>query len=246
MFERPHHKLIGEILRGMNKAVLEESSCVFGGGTAIALQLNEYRESRDIDFLVSDMTGYKRLREALHSGGLQAIIGSKIEIIRGPRADRDAIRAVLGANNGEAVKFEIVVEGRIKLDPGEKVPGIPVICASRTDLFAEKLLANTDRYLDKAYSSRDIIDVIMMERHWGAVPAESWRKVEGVYGQTAKLTYMSALRMLATDRAHAQQCAKDLNIPPQEIEEISRAAANSIFRAAEAAALDSPRQDRER
>jgi len=51
MFKRPHHQRIDRILHAFKPEILEEACCLFGGGTAIALSLDEYRESVDIDFL---------------------------------------------------------------------------------------------------------------------------------------------------------------------------------------------------
>lgn len=62
MFERPHHQRIHEVLLALDAPLLREHRCYFGGGTAIALTLGEYRESVDMDFLVSDLDGYRALR----------------------------------------------------------------------------------------------------------------------------------------------------------------------------------------
>ena len=51
MFKRPHHRRIETLLRSLNSDVLREAQCFFGGGTAIVLLLDEYRESVDVDFL---------------------------------------------------------------------------------------------------------------------------------------------------------------------------------------------------
>ena len=144
MFKRPHHQRIAQLLARMDAALLREARCYFAGGTAIALQLEEFRESVDIDFLCADQTGYRMLRAAVFDHGLAALFPAGIEIIRDMRADRDGIRAVLAVES-MPVKFEIVREARISLEPAD-VPGIPVPCLSRIDLFAEKLLANADRY----------------------------------------------------------------------------------------------------
>lgn len=53
-FERPHHQRIAHVLAAMNWDALRQHGCLFGGGTRIALRYGEYRESVDIDFLVSD------------------------------------------------------------------------------------------------------------------------------------------------------------------------------------------------
>ena len=54
-FERPHHQRIAQVLCALNAPLLRDNHCLFGGGTAIALRYGEYRESVDIDFLVSDL-----------------------------------------------------------------------------------------------------------------------------------------------------------------------------------------------
>ena len=57
MFKRDHHQKIGKVLLALNPENLKKSECYFGGGTAIALSLDEYRESVDIDFLCASITG---------------------------------------------------------------------------------------------------------------------------------------------------------------------------------------------
>ena len=54
MFERPHHQRIAHVLAALDADALRQHACLFGGGTCIALRYGEYRESVDIDFLVSD------------------------------------------------------------------------------------------------------------------------------------------------------------------------------------------------
>lgn len=62
MFERPHHQRIATWLGCLDANLLRECRCLFGGGTAVALRFGEYREALDVDFLVSDPEGYRRLR----------------------------------------------------------------------------------------------------------------------------------------------------------------------------------------
>lgn len=54
MFERRHHRQIAKLLRVLDGGKLLRFHCLFGGGTAMALRFGEYRESVDVDFLVSD------------------------------------------------------------------------------------------------------------------------------------------------------------------------------------------------
>lgn len=50
MFSRPHHQRIHEVLLALDANFLREHQCYFGGGTAIVLQHDEYRESMDMAF----------------------------------------------------------------------------------------------------------------------------------------------------------------------------------------------------
>lgn len=77
MFERPHHQRISTVLYALDGCLLLENNCLFGGGTAIALRHGEYRESVDIDFLVSDVGNYRNLRQLLTgANGIAAIVRS--------------------------------------------------------------------------------------------------------------------------------------------------------------------------
>ncbi len=81
MFERPLHQRIAQLLGSLNGPLLKEHSCLFGGGTVIALRFGEYRESVDIDFLLSDMAHYRTLRQLLTgTDGINAICcpGSRV------------------------------------------------------------------------------------------------------------------------------------------------------------------------
>ena len=57
MFERDHHNRIQLLLSALDAGFLTENECYFGGGTAIVLALNEYRESVDIGFLCASQAG---------------------------------------------------------------------------------------------------------------------------------------------------------------------------------------------
>lgn len=74
-FERIHHQFIAQVLHALDGPMLREFNCLFGGGTAIALRYGEYRESVDIDFLVSDVQSYRGLRQSLAGpSGIKAIM----------------------------------------------------------------------------------------------------------------------------------------------------------------------------
>ena len=166
MFERPHHQRIAHVLAALDGDALRQHGCLFGGGTCIALRYGEYRESVDIDFLVSDAAGYRELRQLLTGpAGLDALVrqgAQPLEMLRNVRADQYGLRTAVRMD-GQAIKFEIVREARMELEAPAKDD---VVCGVHTltplDMAASKLLANSDRWADDSVFSRDVIDLAMM------------------------------------------------------------------------------------
>jgi len=209
MFDRPYHQRIAKVLHAFNSDALSQTQCYFGGGTAIALSLAEYRESRDVDFLCASNKGYRLLRNIISPNSLGALLGEPLKLCREVRADMYGIRTVVEVD-GEAIKIEIVSEGRIALSGSlDPVFGVPTL--SREDLYAEKLLANADRGLDKAQTSRDIIDLAMMIDHWGAIPDQAWSKVKQAYGDHAVKAFHDSAKLLC-DRNYLKHCLRTLHM----------------------------------
>ena len=73
-YERPRHRTVARVLEALDAEFLMQCRCGFGGGTRIALELDEYRESEDIDFLCSDLAGYRTLRGVIGDRSLGAIL----------------------------------------------------------------------------------------------------------------------------------------------------------------------------
>ena len=166
MFKRPHHQRIGHVLAALNRDVLAQHHCWFGGGTCIALRYGEYRESVDIDFLISDAAGYREIRQMLTGAqGLAPIVRAgavSLQLARDVRADQYGIRTQV-LMDGHAIKFEIVREARIELQTPTKPDQIcGVSTLTVLDLATSKLLANADRQADDGVFSRDLIDLAMM------------------------------------------------------------------------------------
>lgn len=210
MCEREHHRHVAEILRSLDTNRLADARCYFGGGTAVALRYGELRISTDVDFLVSDRLTYRRLREQITENGLDSIFRRPVPIVRGPVTDQYGIRTLLGAT--EPIKFEIVREGRIDFDtpePSEQVCG--VACLTAHDLVASKLLANDDRWADRALYSRDIIDLAII-----APDADVWntgmRKAQGAYGKTVHNKLIRAIDWALDQTGWLTECATALQI----------------------------------
>ena len=165
MFERPHHRRIATVLQALDADALLANACLFGGGTAMALRFGEYRESVDIDFLVSRVDGYRQLRQRLMGPeGLRAITrpGQVLNPSREMRADQYGVRTLLQVE-GADIKLEIVLEARFELEapgPDDRLCGVATL--TPLDMVTSKLLANSDRWRDDAVLSRDLIDLAMM------------------------------------------------------------------------------------
>jgi hypothetical protein len=208
LFEREHHRRIAGVLQALDSGVLAQHRCLFGGGTAMALRYGEYRESVDIDFLVSDAQGYRALTQLLTGpDGLAPIVrpGMSLPPVREVRADQYGIRTLLGTGDA-AIKFEVVREARIELDP----PGTEdVICGVATltplDQAASELLANADRWMDTAVYSRDLIDLAMMAPSPALLRA-ALAKAEGAYGVTARRDLGRAIEYLRERPLRLDEC----------------------------------------
>ncbi len=209
MFERPHHQRIAHVLAALDGALLREHGCLFGGGTCIALRYGEYRESVDIDFLVSDAAGYRELRQLLTGiTGLNAALrpgAMPLVMLREVRADQYGIRTQVQMD-GMAIKLEVVREARMELQaPGPQ----DVICGISTltvqDLAASKLLANSDRQADDGVFSRDLIDLAMM-----ALPLptlrEALNKAEQAYGEAVLRDLGKAIDRMQNRQGWMERC----------------------------------------
>jgi hypothetical protein len=209
MFERPHHRRITRVLGALDGPLLRQNHCLFGGGTAIALRYGEYRESVDIDFVVSAVESYRVLRQLLTGpAGIAAIMredASPLQQIREVRADQYGIRSMLQVDD-QPIKFEIILEGRIELAdpaPGDEVCGIATL--TPLDLAATNLLANSDRWGDDGVFNRDLIDLAMM-RPSLALLRKAVAKAEGAYGGAILRDMDRALDRLQNRQGWLERC----------------------------------------
>lgn len=204
MFKRPRHNQVLQILSAFDSRFLADNSCYFGGGTRIVMELDEYRESLDIDLLCADSSGYRNIRSQISEQTLGPILLAPFKLARDVRADRYGIRTFFDVE-GVKVKFEIVAEGRIVL-AAQEIKGIPVSCLDRISCFAEKLLANADRWADKSVLSRDIIDIAFMVSHWGTVPPEALAIAEKAYGPVVQKCLKNAVELVQSDVSYLERC----------------------------------------
>lgn len=219
MFRRPAHRRVAALLEAFDADLLARCGFLFGGGTRIALELDEYRESQDVDFLCSRADGYSDLRFRASQQDYPALFRREalggIELPREMRIDQYGIRfpAVL---EGVTLKVELIREARIALDRGARPAWSPVDCLTVQDCFAEKLLANSDRWGDRQFLSRDLIDLAALRLAAAAIPEESWNKVEAAYKSAARADLVKALNAFTADAAGQRRCWEGLSIETPE------------------------------
>ncbi len=213
MCERPHHQRISQVLDVLNGQLLRENYCLFGGGTAIALRYGEFRESVDVDFLVSDVASYRNLRQLLTGAdGIAAIVrvgADPLTQAREVRADQYGIRTMLRVAD-QTIKFEIVLEGRIELaDPGASDEVCGVATLTPLDMATSKLLANSDRWGDDGVFNRDIIDLAMMNPSL-VLLRQAVAKAETAYGQAIRQDIEKALQRLQNRHGWLERCMQTM------------------------------------
>ena len=233
MFSRPHHQRIALILQMLDGDLLRRNSCLFGGGTAIALSHSEFRESVDMDFLVSDMTCYRQLRQLASSvQGINSFVregAGTLDRSRDIRADQYGIRTMLTV--GEfSIKFEIILEARISLDapdPSRQICGISTL--SEMDMVTSKLLANSDRWNDPSVFSRDLIDLAMMGPET-KVLNQAINKAKQAYGECITHDLVKAIDSMQTRPEWLERCIEALkvNTPQAAVWQMIRSLRNHL------------------
>ncbi|WP_284614678.1 nucleotidyl transferase AbiEii/AbiGii toxin family protein [Aquabacterium humicola] len=214
MFEREHHRRVAAILESLDSVPLDAAQCLFGGGTAIALRHGEFRESVDIDFLVSDREGYRQLRQRLSGrDGIAAIVrdGRTLVQAREVRADQYGIRTMLRAVDID-IKFEIVLEARIGLErpgPADRICGVATL--TPLDMATSKLLANSDRWRDDAVMSRDLIDLAMMAPR-KALLRQAIDKASQAYGLSIESDLVKAIDDLRARPHRLDHCMRAMQM----------------------------------
>ena len=218
LFERERHCQVASVLEALNPALLADNGCLFAGGTAIAMRCGEYRESVDMDFLVSDLAGYRCLRHLLTGAdGIQALAlaGGTLKQMREVRADQYGIRTMLEIESAP-LKFEIVLEARITLEapgPDDRLCGVATLTMG--DMATSKLLANSDRWADDSVFSRDLIDLAMMVPKRRLLQA-AIAKARTAYGDSIVRDLAKATAYLLDRRGRLERCmeAMQMAVPP--------------------------------
>ena len=176
-----HHQIIESALENFNADFFCTNNILFGGGTRIALELDEYRESIDIDFLCPNRSSYRAVREQVTNTSLGDLVKKDFNYAREIRADRDAVRTII-SHKGINIKLEFVSFDNYELESIFNVEEFPIPAIDQISCFYTKLLANADRKLIEPY--KDIFDILAMYHSWGSIPKQSVILAEQHYGDS--------------------------------------------------------------
>lgn len=178
MYKIEHHNKIFNTLNNFNVQFLLENNIYFGGGTRIALELGEFRESIDIDLLCPTIESYRAVRNTVLSNSLGNLVNNEFNYLREISFDRYAVRSFIDVD-GTPIKIEIVSFDRYQLS-GHYDKRFPIPYLDKESCFYTKLLANADRAKLPPY--KDIIDILFMVYHWGDIPESSLINAKLIYG----------------------------------------------------------------
>lgn len=215
MFRREPYRAMAQVLDALDAESLERSSFLFAGGTRIALEHDEFRLSRDLDFICSDGAGYAALRADVRDRGYDALFRAPrratLGLPREVRADQYGLRFPVVVE-GATIRVELIREARIVLGAADHASWTHVPLLSIPDLFAEKLLANSDRGLDPDELARDLVDLAVLRRAHGPIPKAVWAAVEAAYRAGPRKDLRKVAERFLADKQHRERCFAGLGI----------------------------------
>ncbi|HEX3573110.1 MAG TPA: nucleotidyl transferase AbiEii/AbiGii toxin family protein [Rhodopila sp.] len=226
-FSRPEHRAVAAALRAMDHDLLTRCKCWFGGGTEIVLELDEYRLSKDVDFLCSDAAGYRDMRSLATVHGTAGLFGGDVREARAFKTDQYGIRGIISVQD-VPIRFEIIREGRIDVE-GRPNPALGVPTLRSQDRIAETLLANADRCQDQSTAYRDAIDLGMLALRRGPFPEASRLKAEHAYGDDVGRKLAWALERLSHGDV-ARRAATSLGMDTALLAAAARALTDEVRR----------------
>lgn len=213
------HGSIKYLLGCLNPQILEHLGIFFGGGTAIALRLNEFRVSTDVDLFCRDDKALYAARHIAIEEGIQAFFSKNIPVTL-HRVDHDGLK-FFASVNGEEIKCEIFNLGLFPIK-GEKISLYPIPSLTPYELFTAKLFANANRFMDSRNQNKDIIDLGAMLIAWENIPKTAWEAAYIKYGQAdIDGAFKKATKRLST-RKELHTSAETLGLSTANIRKIVR------------------------
>jgi len=218
-FRRECHRRIAQILARLDAGLLRREGIGFGGGTRIAMELDEYRESVDIDLICPSTASFRAVRETVSDGSLGALARLPMRLAREVRTTRDKVVTAVELT-GQAVKLEVICFADWDIGIMDH-PLFPVPVLNRTACFATKLAAANDR--GRAPPYKDVVDLIVMRAGWGEFPTEAVKEAERHYGKGVLPKAEAAIaHFLALPDDERQRVARSLGMQEDCFDQIAQ------------------------
>jgi len=215
MFRREIFRTMARVLDALDAEALARTSFRFGGGTCLSLGHGEYRVSRDLDFVCSDPRGYADLRSSVRDRGYDALFPAPppagLAFPRDIRVDQYGLRFPVVVD-GTSIRVELIREARITLGAAGQAGWTALPVLSITDAFAEKLLANSDRWADRDDLSRDLLDLAVLRLAHGPIPAEAWSAADEAYRSAPREDLQKAAERFLQDESYQRRCFAGLDV----------------------------------
>jgi hypothetical protein len=164
-------------------------------------------------FMIAEDEKYRALRARVRMDGPSVLFSSSsnIGLPQTFLSDQYGIRGwveILGTK----IKLEIVSEGRIEFEtPGPQDAIGSIQSLTESDLVAEKLLANSDRFLDSSVFARDLIDLAFIG-HPNLRNSKGFKKAVAAYSQTIENDLTRSVDKFLGDLNWANRCLEALDV----------------------------------
>ncbi|MGC6657660.1 nucleotidyl transferase AbiEii/AbiGii toxin family protein [Pantoea sp. EEL5] len=195
-------------MNNFNADFFLRNNIYFGGGTRIALEINEFRESIDIDFLCPDRASYRAVREEVNNVSLGNLVKTEFTYLREISFNREGVRTFIMTDD-KKIKLEIVSFDNYELE-GAYDQLFPVPYINRETCFYTKLMANADRCMHG--QCKDIFDLLAMYDAWGGLPEKALDKARSHYGGSINKTLHQSLDDIKKSPEKYFQIADDMLI----------------------------------
>jgi len=208
-YKRDHHNKINSALHNFNDIFFTDHTIIFGGGTRIAMEIDEYRESIDVDIICPNSQSYKAARSEITNISLGRLVKKEFKYLREIRADRYAIRTFIEIDK-TPIKIEVISFADYRLNSLINTDIFPIPYLDKSSCFITKLLANADRALQPPY--KDIIDIIVMHMQWGEIPESAWKEAYRHYGDIPLQQLIATLEHLLSNKRSYTSEAKSMGM----------------------------------
>jgi hypothetical protein len=126
-YSKKHHNMIASALTKFNADFFRRNNISFGGGSRIALEIDEYRESVDIDFICPDKDSYRAVREQVTGVSLGELVSEEFAYLKEIRTDRYAVRTFIRIDDTN-IKLEIISCDEYRLSSDKNPELFPLPC----------------------------------------------------------------------------------------------------------------------